>query len=140
MVKTLKYLLILNQKANGFGTWYITLGCGPNQICTNDESRLALTYFMARSNLIPNALFGEKLEMFIFLKGLFQKQKKPVGGRRHFFSYPTTHGIQIPRTPTTHVIRKLRTPTTHRILIFLRPSGVKFPICSLALVKVGLDT
>ena len=34
-------------------------GCGHYQICTNDESRLTLTYFMARTNLIPNA--------FIFL-------------------------------------------------------------------------
>ena len=25
-------------------------GCGPYQVCTNDESRLTLTYFMARSN------------------------------------------------------------------------------------------
>ena len=53
-----------------------------------------------------------------------------------FFFYPTTHGIQFPRTPTTHVIRKLRKPTTHRIQFFLRPSGVKFPIHSLALVKL----
>ena len=29
--------------------------CGPYQICSNDESRLTLTYFMERSNLIPNA-------------------------------------------------------------------------------------
>ena len=36
-------------------------------------------------------------------------------GRRHFFFYPTTHGIQFPPTQTTHVIRKFRTPTTHRI-------------------------
>ena len=27
-------------------------GCGPYQVRTNDESRLTLTYFMARSNLI----------------------------------------------------------------------------------------
>ena len=30
-------------------------GCGPYKICTNDKSRLTLTYFMARSNSIPNA-------------------------------------------------------------------------------------
>ena len=35
-------------------------GCGPYQICTNDESKLALTYFMARSNLIPSAFIWEK--------------------------------------------------------------------------------
>ena len=43
-------------------------------------------------------------------------RKKYLGGeRRHFYFYPTTHGIQFPPTPTTHVIRKFRTPTTHRI-------------------------
>ena len=26
-------------------------GCGPYQVCTNDEARLTLTYFRARSNL-----------------------------------------------------------------------------------------
>ena len=31
-------------------------GCGPYQVSTNDESRLTLTYFMARLNLIPNAV------------------------------------------------------------------------------------
>ena len=31
-------------------------GCGPYQVSTNDEFRLTLTYFMARSNLIPNAV------------------------------------------------------------------------------------
>ena len=41
--------------------------CGSYQICTNDEFRLALTYFMASSNWIPNALYGKNLEMFIFL-------------------------------------------------------------------------
>ena len=31
-------------------------GRGPYQVCTNDESRFTLTYFMARSILIPYAL------------------------------------------------------------------------------------
>ena len=35
-------------------------GCGPYQIYTNDEFRLTLTYFMARSNLIPNAVIWGK--------------------------------------------------------------------------------
>ena len=35
-------------------------GCGPYQVSTNDESRLTLTYFMARSNLIPNAFIWRK--------------------------------------------------------------------------------
>ena len=35
-------------------------GCGPYQVCTNDEFRLTLTYFMARSNLIPYAFIWGK--------------------------------------------------------------------------------
>ena len=35
-------------------------GCRPYQICTNDESRLTLTYIMARSNLIPIVFIWEK--------------------------------------------------------------------------------
>ena len=38
----------------------------PYQVCTNDESRLSLTYFMARSNLTPYAFIGENLKFFIF--------------------------------------------------------------------------
>ena len=39
-------------------------GCGPYQACTNDESRLTLTYFMARSNLMPNAfIWGKSLNV-----------------------------------------------------------------------------
>ena len=36
------------------------------EVCTNDESRLTLINFMARSNLIPNVSIWENLEMFIF--------------------------------------------------------------------------
>ena len=35
-------------------------GCRPYQVCTNDDSRLTLNYFMARSNLIPNAFIWKK--------------------------------------------------------------------------------
>ena len=46
-------------------------GCGPYQICTNDECanieyRLTLTYFMARTNLIPNAFIWENLKFVHF--------------------------------------------------------------------------
>ena len=54
MVKTLKYLLLLNQKAN-IGTWYVALGCGAYQVCSNDDPRLTLTYLTSMSNLVPNA-------------------------------------------------------------------------------------
>ena len=56
MVKTLYISSSLEPKGN----WLWDMGCGvgnvdPTRFCTNDESRLTLTYFMARSNLIPNA-------------------------------------------------------------------------------------
>ena len=35
-------------------------GCGPYQVSKNDESRLTMTYFMAGSNLIPNAFIWRK--------------------------------------------------------------------------------
>ena len=35
-------------------------GYGPYQVCTNDESRLTLTYFMARLNLNPNSFIKGK--------------------------------------------------------------------------------
>ena len=41
-------------------------GCGPYQVCSNDYSGLTMTYFTARSNLIPSAFILENLEMFIF--------------------------------------------------------------------------
>ena len=41
-------------------------GCGFYQISTNDESRLTLTYFMARKNLIPNAFIWENLKFAHF--------------------------------------------------------------------------
>ena len=53
-----KYLLLWNQKVIGFGIWYVALGMWALLVCTNDES--TLTYFMARSNLIPNAFIWGK--------------------------------------------------------------------------------
>ena len=42
-------------------------GCGPYLVCTNDESRLTLTYFMARANLIPYAfIWGKSLNVPFF--------------------------------------------------------------------------
>ena len=47
--------------ANGLGTNYVALEMllRPYQVCTNDDSELTLTYFTARSNLIPNAFIWE---------------------------------------------------------------------------------
>ena len=52
MVKTLKNLLLRNQKANDLETWYA--------VYSNDDGGLTLTYFMARSNLLPYAFVWEK--------------------------------------------------------------------------------
>ena len=35
-------------------------GCEPYQVSSNYESRLTLSYFMAMSNLIPNAFIWRK--------------------------------------------------------------------------------
>ena len=51
--KTLKNLLLWNQKAD-------------DQVCSNDDPGLTLTYFKARSNLVP--LYGKKVEQRIFQK------------------------------------------------------------------------
>ena len=47
MVKTLKNLLLQNQ-------YY--------QVCSNDDPELTLTFFMARSNLVPYAFVWEKIK------------------------------------------------------------------------------
>ena len=65
-----RYLLLLNQKVNGLGTWYIALGMWAlSEVCTNDESGLTLICITARPNLITNAftVYWKNLEMFIFL-------------------------------------------------------------------------
>ena len=48
-------LFLWNKKAIGFGTLYVELGMWALPGLHNNESMLTLTYFMARSNLIPNA-------------------------------------------------------------------------------------
>ena len=57
MVKPLKNLLLWSQKADDLETWYASSGA---QICSNDDPGLTLTYFMARSNLVPYAFGWEK--------------------------------------------------------------------------------
>ena len=58
--KNLKNLLLWNQKANDLGTWYAALVLEYYQVCSNDYPWLILTYFMARSNLVPCAFVREK--------------------------------------------------------------------------------
>ena len=54
--KNLKILLLRNQKANYHETWYAALG---TQVLPN-SFKLTMTYFMARSNLVPYAFVWEK--------------------------------------------------------------------------------
>ena len=59
MVKTLKNLLLRNQKADDLETWYAASGARvlPS---LNDDTGFTLTYFMARSTLVPYAFVWEK--------------------------------------------------------------------------------
>ena len=56
LVKTFKYLLLRNQEADDFETWYTTSG---TQVLPN-VFKLALTIFMTWSNLFPKVLHGWK--------------------------------------------------------------------------------
>ena len=50
MVKTLKNLLLLNQKADDLETWYAALVLEYCQVCSNDDHGLTLTYFFVWEN------------------------------------------------------------------------------------------
>ena len=54
------YTMSSTKRTMALGLGMLHWECGPYQICTNDESRLTLTCFMARSNLIHNAFIWEK--------------------------------------------------------------------------------
>ena len=58
MVKTLKNLLLRNQKADDLSMQHRVLKY--YQIYSNDDPGLTLTYFTARSNLVPYAFVWEK--------------------------------------------------------------------------------
>ena len=60
--KNLKNLLLWNQTADDFETWYVASGAQVLPICSNVDLELTLTYFRARSNFVPwpNAFVWEK--------------------------------------------------------------------------------
>ena len=60
MIKTLKNLLLQNQKANDLESWYVASVFQYYQVCSNDDPKLTLTYFTARSNLVPYAFVWAK--------------------------------------------------------------------------------
>ena len=57
------YLSFLNQKADDLESWYAASGA---RVCSNDDPELTLTYFTARSNLVPYAFVWEKVEKIDF--------------------------------------------------------------------------
>ena len=59
-LKTLKNLLLRNQKADDLETWDAALGARVLPIYSNDDPGLTLTYFTARSSVVPYAFVWEK--------------------------------------------------------------------------------
>ena len=58
--KNFKNLLLRNQKADDLETLYAASGAWVLPNYSNDDPGLTLTYFMARSNLVPYAFIWEK--------------------------------------------------------------------------------
>ena len=71
--KPFKNLLLRNQMANDIGAWYAALGS--NDVCSNDDLGLTLTFFTARSNLLPYAFVWENIH---FLR---ENVRKSFNGR-----------------------------------------------------------
>ena len=60
MVKTFKNLLLQNRKSYDLETWHAASGTQALQSGINSDPGLTLTYFTARSNLVPYAFVWEK--------------------------------------------------------------------------------
>ena len=78
MVKALKNLLLQNQKADDLETWYAASGARVLSSLFNDDPGLTLTYFMARSNLVPNAFVWEKGKPIDFSETIVVCDLKPA--------------------------------------------------------------
>ena len=74
--KKLKNLLLWNQKADDLESWYVASGARVLPSCSNDDPGLTLTYFMARSNSVPYALYGKMVKQWIFQKLLSSMMSK----------------------------------------------------------------
>ena len=66
--KNLKNLLLRNQKAYDLESWYASSGARVLPSCSNNDPGLTLTYFTARSSLVPNAFVWEKGKTMDFLE------------------------------------------------------------------------
>ena len=60
MVKTVKNLLLRNQKVVDLEAWYAASGAQVLPNYSNDDPGLTLTYFTTKSNLVPYAYVWEK--------------------------------------------------------------------------------
>ena len=67
MVKTLKNLPVQNHWADCLETWYVASGVLVFKIYINDDTEWTLSYFMARSNLVPSAFEWKKLRKESYL-------------------------------------------------------------------------
>ena len=82
MVKTLKNLLLLNQNTKDLETWYAASALEYYQICSNDDPGFTLTYFTARSNLVPYAFVWEKGKTMCFSETIVDYDLKLATGDR----------------------------------------------------------
>ena len=58
--KKLKKHLLWNQTADALDSWYAAAGTRLLQVCSNDDLGMTLTYYTARSALVPYAFVWEK--------------------------------------------------------------------------------
>ena len=61
MVKTLKNLLLQNQKSYDLETWHVASGIQAYKVYINDDPGLTLTYFTAMSNWVTCTFEWRKL-------------------------------------------------------------------------------
>ena len=66
MVKTIENIFLWNRKADDLETWYTALSTQVLPSCSNDAPGLTLTYFTARSHLVPYAFVWEKVKTMDF--------------------------------------------------------------------------
>ena len=69
-VNSLKNLLLRNQKADDLESRYVALGARVlPSLFSNGDPELTLTYFTARSNLVPYGfVWGKKVKQWLFQK------------------------------------------------------------------------
>ena len=61
-------------------------GTPAHHSCSNDDPRVTLTYFTARSNLVTKAFLWEKVKTVDFSETIAASDLK-VSGRRHLIEY-----------------------------------------------------